>query len=88
MKKPGLSASLHNLISIFTYISKIKVYNFNVLNNRRKRVKLLFLMQIITVYLYPKTLIKITTCSALALSSSKECLRLAWCLTIHAMWKS
>ncbi|AUB34711.1 hypothetical protein COO91_00540 [Nostoc flagelliforme CCNUN1] len=45
-------------------------------------------MQIRTVYLYPKTLVKITTCLALALSSSKECLRLAWCMTIHAIWKS
>ncbi len=74
--------------SIFTYFIQIKVSDFDILNNRRKRVKLLFLMQILTADLSQKTLVKMITCLALALSSSKECLRLAWCLTIHAMWKS
>ncbi|HYX14426.1 MAG TPA: hypothetical protein VE944_08680 [Nostoc sp.] len=56
---------------------KIKVSDFDILNNRRKRAKLLFLMQIRTADLSAKTLVKMITCLALALSLSKECLRLA-----------
>lgn len=45
-------------------------------------------MQIRAADLSVKTLVKMLSCLALALSSSKECLRLAWCVTIHAIWKS
>jgi len=88
LQNPTLSDILHSYISIFTHFLKIKVSDFDILNNRRERVKLLFLMQIRTADLSTKTLVKITTCLALALSSSKECLRLAWCVRIHAIWKS